>query len=206
MDFSKIFNGGALTMEQFTEATKGMKLADLSGGEYVAKAKYDSEIQKRDDDLATAQKTVNNLETKVADLEKSGGNVKELQEEIQKYKDAEADRVKAEQAAKEEKARMDRFTAAKGDKQFSHELIEKGIFAEFSKAMADPANVGKGDAELFASLTKDKEGIFKSAHPPVNMGGFKRDYAGKSKEEIMSIKNTAERQEAMLQNHELFGI
>ena len=41
MDFTSIFNGEALTLEQFTEKTKAMKLADLSGGEYVAKGKYE---------------------------------------------------------------------------------------------------------------------------------------------------------------------
>lgn len=205
MDFSKIFNGGALTLEQFAEATKGMKLADLSGGEYVAKAKYDSDTKKLEGELTTAKQTVTNLETTVADLQKSGGDVKALQEEIQKYKDAEAERIKAEEAAKTEKARMDRFTAAKGDKQFAHELIEKGIFAEFAKALEDPANVGKGDAELFASLTKDKDGVFKSAHQPVNMGGFKRDYSGKTKEEIMKIEDRAERRQAIAQNLELFN-
>ena len=35
MDFKSIFNGESLTLEQFLEKTKGMKLADLSGGEYV---------------------------------------------------------------------------------------------------------------------------------------------------------------------------
>ena len=39
MDFTSIFNGEALTLAQFNEKTKGMKLADLSTGEYVAKGK-----------------------------------------------------------------------------------------------------------------------------------------------------------------------
>lgn len=206
MDFSKIFGGNALTLEQFLEATKGMKLADLSTGEYVAKAKHESELQKRDNDLATSRQTITNLETKVSELEKSGGNVKDLQDEIQRYKDADAERAKKEEAAKAEKANMDRFTAAKGEKQFAHDLIEKGIFAEFVKALEDPANVGKGDAELFTSLTKDKDGLFKSKYPRVEMGGFKHDYSGKTKEEIYAIKDTAERQAAMMQNPELFGI
>ena len=33
MDFTEIFKGASLTLEQFTERTKEMKLADLSGGE-----------------------------------------------------------------------------------------------------------------------------------------------------------------------------
>lgn len=206
MDFSKIFNGVALTLEQFLEATKGMKLVDLSDGAYVAKGKYNDDIGKVNGELNTAKQTIANLQTRVADLEKAGGDVKALQEEIQRYKDAEEQRQKDADAAKAEKAHRDRFAAVQGDKQFAHEMIENGIFAEFVKALNDPANVGKGDAELFSVLTKDKEGLFKSKNPPVNMGGFKKNHAGMSKEDILNIKDTAERQEAMAQNHELFGI
>lgn len=46
MDFTEIFKGESLTLEQFTERTAEMKLADLSTGDYVAKGKYDSDIKK----------------------------------------------------------------------------------------------------------------------------------------------------------------
>ena len=46
MDFTSIFNGESLTLAQFNEKTKGMKLADLSTGEYVAKGKDKEQIPK----------------------------------------------------------------------------------------------------------------------------------------------------------------
>ena len=63
MDFSSIFNGEALTMEQFAEKTKGMKLADLSTGAYVAKGKYDEDLKSAQSALEEAKKTVAALET-----------------------------------------------------------------------------------------------------------------------------------------------
>lgn len=166
MDFTNIFNGEALTLEQFTEKTKAMKLADLSGGEYVAKGKYDADTKKLRDDLAEAKNTITTLEA-------SKGDTDALQAELDKYKQAEEQRQKAAEAAEARAKMVERFNAARGDKEFSSEYAESGVLDAFSKAIADPANTGKGDAELFAALTKDKEGVFKSAHPPVNMGGIK---------------------------------
>ena len=62
MDFTSIFNGEALTLEQFAEKTKAMKLADLSGGEYVAKGKYETDTKKLRDELNDAKDTISALE------------------------------------------------------------------------------------------------------------------------------------------------
>ena len=86
MDFSSIFNGEALTMEQFAEKTKGMKLADLSTGAYVAKGKYDEDLKSAQSALDEAKKTVAALETNANDAEA-------LQAELEKYKAAEAKRA-----------------------------------------------------------------------------------------------------------------
>lgn len=166
MDFSSIFNGEALTLEQFVEKTKKMKLVDLSGGEYVAKGKYDSDTKKLQDELKEAKDTITTLEANKGDTEA-------LQAEIDKYKKADEDRKAAETAAAEKSKVLERFKAAKGDKEFSSEFAENGVLEAFSSALKDPANEGKGDVELFTALTKDKDGVFKSAHPPVNMGGVK---------------------------------
>lgn len=199
MDFSKIFNGEALTLEQFTEKTKDMKLADLSTGDYVAKGKHDSEVQKVKAELTEAKNAI-------ATLEANKGDTEALTAELQKYKDAEEKRQKEAQEA-EEKAKLDkRFAAVRGDREFASEYAEKGVLAAFRDAIADPNNTGKGDNELFDALTKDKDGIFKPAHQRVNMGGVKKSYAGKTKEEIDNIKDPNERQNAIVENHELYGI
>ena len=155
MDFSSIFNGESLTLEQFNERTASMKLADLSTGEYVAKGKYDADVKKARDDLKNARETISTLEANKGDMET-------LQAELKKYQDAEEARTKAEQEAQARAATLERFKAAKGDKEFSSEYAESGVLEAFSKALADPANTGKGDAELFTALTQDAVGLFKN--------------------------------------------
>lgn len=155
MDFTEIFNGESLTLEQFNERTSAMKLADLSGGEYVAKGKYDSDLKKARDDLKTAKETI------VA-LEANKGDTEALQAELDKYKRADEARQKAEQEAAAQKALEDRFNAVVDGKEFANSLVRNGTLAEFSRALDDPANTGKGDKELFDALTKDAAGIWKN--------------------------------------------
>ncbi len=67
MDLKAIFGEEALTLAQFQEKTKDMKLVDLSGGEYVAKGKYDGDIKKVKDELVEAKKTITTLEANKGD-------------------------------------------------------------------------------------------------------------------------------------------
>lgn len=131
-----------------------------------AKGKLQKDVDTMKSQLAEAKETITTLEA-------NKGDTATLQAELDKYKQAEEQRKQEEKDAAERAKILERFNAAKGDKKFSSEYAEKGVLDAFSKAIVDPANTGKGDAELFASLTHDKEGVFKSAHPPVNMGGIK---------------------------------
>lgn len=122
-------------------------------GKDVEKAK--SEVSTLKTQLAEAQNTIKTLEANKGDLEG-------LQAELDKYKQAEAERQQAEQEAQARAATLERFKAAKGDKEFSSEYAESGVLEAFSKALDDPANTGKGDAELFTALTQDAVGLFKN--------------------------------------------
>ena len=165
MDFTEIFKGESLTLEQFTERTKDMKLADLTSGEYVAKGKYDSDLKKARDDLKTAKDTI-------ATLEANKGDTEALQAELDKYRQADEARQKAEQEAAAQKALEDRFDAVVNGKEFANSLVRNGTLAEFSRALNDPANTGKGDKELFEALTKDAAGIWKNPQQePVKIAG-----------------------------------
>ena len=155
MDFTEIFKDESLTLEQFTERTKDMKLADLTSGEYVAKGKYDDDVKKAKEDLKTAKDTI-------ATLEAAKGDTEALQAELDKYKQADEARQKAEQEAASHAALVERFNGVKGDREFSSQFAESGLLDAFSKAISDPANTGKGDKDLFDALTKDAAGVWKN--------------------------------------------
>lgn len=87
MELSKIFANEALTLEQFEERTKDMKIVDLKEGGYVDKNKYEnllnekeslkSQIESRDEQLKELKK-VNPEELKetIARLQKENEDVK----------------------------------------------------------------------------------------------------------------------------------
>lgn len=182
MDFTEIFKGESLTLEQFNERTSEMKLADLTSGEYVAKGKYDSDLKKARDDLKTAKETISTLEA-------NKGDTDALQAELDKYKQADEARQKAEQEAAARAALVDRFGKVKGDREFSSEYAENGLLEAFNKAISDPSNTGKGDKELFDALTKDAAGIWKNPQrEPVKVPGVTGSWADADNNERMMRK------------------
>ena len=50
--------------------------------------------------------------------------------------------------------------------------VKKGLIEDMKAEIAKPENKGKGYAELFESLTKDKDGIFANPNPPADMTGM----------------------------------
>lgn len=182
MDFTEIFKGESLTLEQFNERTASMKLADLSTGEYVAKGKYEADVKKAKDELKTAKETIATLET-------NKGDADALQAELDKYKQADEARQKAEQEAAAYAALVERFGKVKGDREFSSQFAESGLLDAFSKAISDPANTGKGDKELFDALTKDAAGLFKNPQQePVKVPGVTGSWADADNNERMMRK------------------
>lgn len=120
---------------------------------------------------------------------------------LAKEKQAEADRILAEKNADIEK----RFTACMGDKKFSHEAIKADYLKRFSEALESEEYKGKGDADIFHSLTKDDATAFTGVTAVKLQGGTPqgtRKYS--SKEEIMAIKDTGVRHAEMLANAHLF--
>ena len=62
MEWSDIFGDEAPTREQFEEKVAGMKLVDLTGGEYVGKGKLDAAIKARREAEAAADEARKALE------------------------------------------------------------------------------------------------------------------------------------------------
>ena len=131
----------------------------------ATKAKF-GDYEQIKTDLAAAKTTI-------TELEKSKGDVAALEKTIADYKAADEKRAADEAAAKAREAVEARFAKALGEgREFSHDYIRAGVFGDFEKALAAEENKGKGDAEIFDALTKDKDGIFKSQNPMnAQMGG-----------------------------------
>lgn len=204
MDFTSIFNGEALTLAQFNEKTKGMKLADLSTDEYVAKGKDNEQKE----EIESLKRQLAEKDETIANLEKAKGDADSMQKELDRYKQAEADREKAEKEAQMDAILTQTAESALEGREFVNDYTRNYFLGELKKAIQDPANKGKKPADLFADMTKDVDGVFKNPqHEPLKIAGVtKTDTSGNmTKDQIMSIRDASERQAAIAAHLDLFG-
>lgn len=149
-DIKKIFPDA--TEEQL----KG--LLDINTAD-IGKAKGELEAVKAD--LEKANGTLKEYETTIADLKKSAEGNEDFKKKFEELEQRIADeKAEAEKKAKEEAEEAEysnRFKTVVGEQKWRDALTEKAVYAEFKTALQDEANKGKGDKDILAALTQDKE-------------------------------------------------
>lgn len=177
-------------IEAHTETVEGLK-GDIQ--------KYKDDAEK----LPGVQKELDDLKK-----DSSGNDYKAKYEkekkDFQEYKDGIA--AKESAAAKEKAARA--YFQGKGIPAESMALVIRGAKAEIDGLELDGEKI-KDSKALDDLLSGDYKGLIgreiktgtSTQTPPATTGGGKM-----TKEQIMGIKDTAQRQAAMLANAELFGI
>lgn len=163
-DIKKIFPDA--TEEQL----KG--LLDINTAD-IGKAKGEFEAVKTD--LEKANGTLKEYETTIADLKKSAEGNEDFKKKFEELEQRIADeKAEAEKKAKEEAEEAEysnRFKTVVGEQKWRDALTEKAVYAEFKTALQDEANKGKGDKDILAALTQDKEYFAKD---PARVPAFSR--------------------------------
>lgn len=163
-DIKKIFPDA--TEEQL----KG--LLDINTAD-IGKAKGELEAVKAD--LEKANGTLKEYETTIADLKKSAEGNEDFKKKFEDLEQRIADeKAEAEKKAKEEAEEAEysnRFKTVVGEQKWRDALTEKAVYAEFKTALQDEANKGKGDKDILAALTQDKEYFAKD---PARVPAFSR--------------------------------
>jgi hypothetical protein len=194
----------------FADATDEQLKAvmDLNGAD-VEKAKskvtaLETELKEKKADFDKLNTEFEALKTANASGEDWKAKFEALQaENVAKEKQAEADRIAKEKAEGIDK----RFDAVVGEKKFTHSAIRAEYRRQFETALSDKANEGKSDADVFHALTKDDATAFTGVTAVRLQGGRPQGVVGKqyaTKEEIMAIKDSADRISAIQNNPTLF--
>ena len=165
-----------------------------------AKREYD-DLTKRVGTLEGEKKTLEDTITDLKNNAKGGEDYKKLYEKLkgdieEKERNAQKDR--------EDKDLTAAIEAVFGDREFSSDYVRKGIIADMKTEIAKPDNKGKGYAEIFEGLTKDKEGIFKNPNPPANMPGMGKNAPTNITREQFAKMGYAARTELYNTNKELY--
>lgn len=152
------------------EQLKG--LLDINTAD-IGKAKGELETVRAD--LEKANGTLKEYETTIADLKKSAEGNEDFKKKFEDLEQRIADeKAAAEKKAKEEAEEAEyanRFKTVVGEQKWRDELTEKAVYAEFKTALQDEANKGKGDKDILAALTQDKEYFAKD---PARVPAFSR--------------------------------
>ena len=158
-DIKKIFPDA--TEEQL----KG--LLDINTAD-IGKAKGELEAVKAD--LEKANGTLKEYETTIADMKKSAEGNEDFKKKFEDLEQRIADeKAEAERKAKEEAEEAEyssRFKTVVGEQKWRDALTEKAVYAEFKTALK-----GKGDKDILAALTQDKEYFAKD---PARVPAFSR--------------------------------
>lgn len=152
------------------EQLKG--LLDINTAD-IGRAKGELETVKAD--LEKANGTLKEYETTIADMKKSAEGNEDFKKKFEDLEQRIADeKAEAEKKAKEEAEEAEysnRFKTVVGEQKWRDALTEKAVYAEFKTALQDEANKGKGDKDILAALTQDKEYFAKD---PARVPAFSR--------------------------------
>lgn len=187
LEFLKeLFSDKPLTFEQFEEAVKGQgkekfNVVNLADGNYVSKAKYESEINDKETQIKALNDSINTRDKDLKDLkkqlEKAGTDetaLTELQCKFDTLKaDYEADKKKfAEDMAKtkyesavKEYASGFEFTSPAAKRDFINQMINKALTLEEGKIIGADDFYNSYKAENEASFVPEKKEEQKPAPP-----------------------------------------
>ena len=164
--------------------------------------------EKLETELKEKKESLDNLSKEFEDLKSSNASAEEYKTKYEalvadneaKAKQAEADRILAEKAENINK----RFEAVVGEKKFSHDAIKADYLKKFGEALELEENKSLSDEQVFHNLIKDDATAFTGVTAVKLAGGRPSGTSGKTRDEIMAIKDGNTRRAEMLANAHLF--
>lgn len=162
----ELFGDKSLSYAEFKKATKDLKLADLSKGDYVLKGKHEGELAEANKTAAGFKKQI---ETLTAELEKHGKSAQTI-DELKKSLTEATEKSKLDLAAKDkELANYKKITAVKshlakaGAKDADIVFSALGLDLDKLEVKEDGSMIGL--AERVENLQKEKVFLFDVKQP-----------------------------------------
>ena len=163
--------------------------------------KLETELKEKKESLGTLSKEFEDLKSSNASAEEYTSKYEALVADNEaKAKQAEADRILAEKTENINK----RFEAVVGEKKFSHNAIKADYLKKFGEALELEENKSLSDEQVFHNLIKDDKNAFEGVTAVKLAGGRPSGTSGKTRDEIMAIKDGNTRRAEMLANAHLF--
>lgn len=164
--------------------------------------------EKLETELKESKESLESLTTEIDTLKTSGKNAEEIQAKLDALiaeREAEKTKAEADRIMKEKQENiLNRFKAVVGDKKFSHSAIEEAYLKKFGEALESKDFEGQSDEQIMHALSKDDATAFTGVTAVKLAGGRQTGTSGKTRDEIMAIKDGNTRRAEMLANAHLF--
>ena len=164
--------------------------------------------EKLETELKESKESLESLTTEIDTLKTSGKNAEEIQAKLDALiaeREAEKTKAEADRIMKEKQENiLNRFKAVVGDKKFSHSAIEEAYLKKFGEALESKDFEGQSDEQIMHALSKDDATAFTGVTAVKLAGGRPSGTSGKTRDEIMAIKDGNTRRAEMLANAHLF--
>jgi hypothetical protein len=174
------------------------------GKKFVAKADFNAKVE----EVKTLKGEKKTLEDEVTRLNENANGNEDVKKELEALKakiDADAKQAEAERISREKAESDERlFNEAVGEKKFSHDAVKSHYFNLFRQDLAKEENKGKSAVDILHNLTKDDATAFTGITAVKLAGGRPSGTSGKTRDEIMAIKDGNTRRAEMLANAHLF--
>lgn len=159
-------------------------------------------------DLKEAKETVSTLTNELEGLKESNASAEDWKAKFETLQNKIKEKEEAEKKAREDSELTSAIEAVFGDKKFTSDYVKNGIIADMKAEISKSENKGKGYAEIFESLTKDKdgnylEGIFVNPNQAQNMAGMGNASPEISREEFNKM-GYAQRNKLYRENPEMY--
>lgn len=118
-------------------------------------SELDNQIKEKDSQITKLGEDLKNVDNGSEEIQK-------LKDLVKKYEDAEKERKANEDKAAKDKALTDNILETIGDKEFVNDFTKNSIINQIKEDLGKEENNGKGIKDIFESLTKDADNIFKN--------------------------------------------
>ena len=140
------------------------KVMEMHGADIEEKKNKISELEGK---ISDKDKIIKDNEDKInklgEDLKAGEGDaetIKNLQKQVEDYKEAEKQRKEAESKAAADKTLTDNILEVFGDKKFVNDYTKNSLIAQIKDELGKDENQGKGIKDIFETITKDSTDIF----------------------------------------------
>ena len=169
----------------------------------IGKVKKENETLKEEN--TTLKDRKKDLEDRIKKLTDDANDNADYKKQLEDLRKEIKDKEDSDKRAKEDAELTKAITAVFGDKVFTSDYVKNGIIADMKTEIAKPENKGKGYAEIFEVLTKDKEGIFANPNPPAPIPGMGKVDTGSITKEQFAKMGYLERVKLFNEDKDLYN-